>query len=188
MTPRDIIEKASKVLGGSINLDPCPSFNPEHHFAENNWVLGTGHDSLHEPWSDGVFLNPPFGTSYVKGGNAISAKEFKDLKKNPDFDATGWEKQTLSDWAFKFRNENGSRIWLSKAAVEIAAIQDLMKTADVVHFPRRRVNYLNPETGKVITGATFASMIIYCGTNTGLFKWVFNDGVNLESINGLVRV
>lgn len=171
-----IVEQAKKVMG-LIHLDPCAASEPKYHFALNNWVLGDGHDSLKDPWGEGVFVNPPFGTSYVRGSSAISQKEYKDLKMVGQLGGE-WERRTIADWANKFFNETGERIWISKAAVEMAAIQRLMKSANVVHFPRRRVNYESPLTGKEVLGATFASMLLYFGPHTRLFMEVFNDGVN----------
>lgn len=187
MTPRNIIQGAREVAH-EIDLDPCAAADSRHHFAVQNWTLEGGYDGLTTPWYGALtykglarswLVNPPFGVSYIRGSECLSQKEYADLRKAGG-DVAGFKRQTINDWAQKFINEAqradaGDQFyhafWVSKAAVETSAVQAVMAEADMVYFPGRRVNYLDPVSGEVEGhGATFPSLVAYFGDSPVMFK------------------
>jgi DNA N-6-adenine-methyltransferase (Dam). len=164
ITPPEIIEAAKKTLG-EIELDPCPSSDPLNWFATENWSLGGPVDSLRSDWTIKgqpvkVFVNPPFGTSYISGTNCVSAAEYKELK-----DKEPWQKQTIWEWAKKCveEYEKGCEIiWLSKAALE-KALPVILKASSAACFPEGRISYIDPVTLTPKEQPTFGSIILRLG-------------------------
>lgn len=62
-TPKQVVKLVEQAFGGSIDLDPCASMDPKHHFAKHNFSgpAGTG-NGLVEGWPPRArtFVNPPF--------------------------------------------------------------------------------------------------------------------------------
>lgn len=176
-TPPGIITRAKEALGGGIDLDPCAGvktdfglFNfrlPTNNGLTTNWLVrGIGTK---------VFINPPFGTSYVKGKNCISSDEYKSLQ---DSEILGWTKQTALEWAKKVVKEANvgcNIVWLSKASTETTALQYIMNHCSAICHPLGRVNYINAETSQVKIGVTFPSIIIYLGPDIQQFTTAFAD-------------
>lgn len=181
-TPPEILEFAAEVFGGSIDLDPCaplPDTAPPewgvNEFATVNYRLSEGKNGLTLPWHGNVFINPPFGTSYVKDGACISSKEYGDLSG-----PAGWAKQTADMWVSKVLSEVDAGIsspkgptnviWLSKAPTETKAMQRLLTNAPPRYcsflMPKGRVNYVNASTRTVETGVTFPSIVVGLGSLT----------------------
>jgi DNA N-6-adenine-methyltransferase (Dam). len=169
LTPPEIIEAAKKALGG-IDLDPCPSTDPLNWFATENWSLGGPVDSLRSDWKvkgqpATVFVNPPFGTSYISRTNCISAAEYKDHE-----DKERWQKQTIFQWAKKCveEYEKGCEIiWLSKAAIENKALQLILRASSATCFPEGRIAYINPVTLEKQNQPTFGSIVLWLGHYKG---------------------
>jgi hypothetical protein len=146
-------------------------------------------NGLTEAWTSNgaatsVFINPPFGTSYIKDGVCISADEFGKLKDEVDVGrlppetVTGWTRQVAEDWATKVVAEHrlGRQIiWLSKASLETKALQRLLRAATAICHPGKRVNYINAATGQLLKGATFSSVLFYLGDRTDHFKAALDD-------------
>lgn len=181
-TPPEVIESAREALG-SILLDPCAGVDTGH--AAYNVCLPE--DGLRTDWASFVprgltptfFENPPFGTSYVQGASCLSAKEYDVAKKAGTL--TGeWRRQTLLDWAKKTAEEverGWEGIWLSKAALETQGLQRLLRVANGICFPARRINYVDAATGKIQKGVNFSSVILYFGTNGKGFERVFEESL-----------
>ncbi len=188
-TPPDIIEASREVLG-PILLDPCAGVGTD--IATINARLPV--DGLTTPWDDLVgsvvdlvsrrtfFENVPFGTSYVKGGVCLSATEYKEaFKEEPVVlsaaDAASWRMQNLKMWAEKTVLEVGrgwEGIWISKAALETHALQLLMGRMTAICHPKKRINYVDPATGKVQAGVNFSSVLLYFGPRHREFCDVFD--------------
>lgn len=190
-TPPEVVDAAKELFGGRIDRDPCPPTNPARYFAEVNETLPM-FDALRSDWNVAgkvgpttVLLNPPFGTSYVKDGVCISAKEFGDLVKGKavlpgpgDFRPEDWRRQQTYDFAFRFVEVCCEGVWISKAAMETHAIQFLLRNSDAVCFPDHRINYLNPDTGKVgDSQATFSSLLFYVGEHVNRFLSIFRNSL-----------
>jgi hypothetical protein len=193
-TPPDILERARKVFGGPIELDPCASYDPVGHYATVNWRLADGQNGLVANWSHKkVFINPPFGTSYVKdmpeghpNGKLLCIGQdemtrVKNLIKEGKLQAeavAGWRKQVLLDWAVKVVAEaqNGSEvIWISKAGLETEALQLLLNNCAAILHPKGRIGYINANTGELMGGPTFSSVLFYLGPLPTRFKAYYGD-------------
>lgn len=163
-TSNDVTAAASKVLE-KIDLDPCAALDPSKHFAWKNIALPQ--NGLTEDWSKygtNFFINPPFGMSFVKDTICLSAKEYGDLVKEHG-EQTGFRRQTILDWANKTVEEgrNMEGIWLSKADISTKAIQVILRNATAVCYPSKRLNYIDANTGQIVKGASFASLLAYFG-------------------------
>jgi len=182
-TPPDIIEAARAVLG-PILLDPCSGEGAD--VATVNVRLPQ--DGLVTPWGDFVqenryaarrrtfFENVPFGTSYVRDDVCFSATEYKEAVKYGGV-SDRWRMQNLKMWAQKTVLEvsrGWEGIWISKAALETHALQILMGKMTAICHPKKRVNYVDPATGKVQTGVNFSSVLLYFGIRPVQFCDVFS--------------
>lgn len=68
-TPPELVAMLPDLMSGPIQLDPCASPDPKHHFAEEN-LTETG---LVVPWGGRTFINPPYSAIkpwVVKGSQA----------------------------------------------------------------------------------------------------------------------
>ncbi len=177
-SPSKVVELALKVFPQGIDLDPCAGINTD--IAKNNWLLSDGDDALRDSWREGwlqrdepvvrhsFWINPPFGTSYIKDGVCISAKQYKDMCEDTVTfscnDVDGWVKQTIGQFADKVVSEvkaGMSGIWLSRGAMESTAIHKLLKIPGIiVCHPNSRINYSDPVTGKVKQGVNFNSVVL----------------------------
>jgi hypothetical protein len=199
MTPPEVVEVARETFGGSIDLDPCAPVDTRYGHATLNWRLADGIDCLKRLWGPRragptkILVNPPFGTSYVRYRDpevratatgvgpmeCVSAKQMSEMKKavaEGKADATvleGWWAQHTLDFAQKVigeRNANRAHtVWISKGGMETEAIQLLLECADAYCLPGYRVAYVDPESGKKMTGATFHSVLFYLGDKPGSF-------------------
>ena len=57
-TPPEVIALVRTLWHGRIDLDPCASSDPAHHFAAHN--LTVEDDGLEEAWEGCAYVNPPF--------------------------------------------------------------------------------------------------------------------------------
>jgi hypothetical protein len=139
-------------------------------------------------------VNPPFGTSYVRYRDpdvratvtcvgpmeCVSAKQMSEMKKavaEGKADAAvleGWWAQHTLDFAQKVVGERDAgrahTVWISKGGMETEAIQLLLSCADAYCLPDYRVAYVDPESGKKMTGATFHSVLFYLGDKPSAFR------------------
>jgi hypothetical protein len=180
MTPPEIVQATREVFSGEIDLDPCPSVDPKNWFAAENWSLGSPVDSLLHHWKvrgnpAKVFVNPPFGTSYLRDGVCISSKQYTDL---PDAQMELWKKRTLLQWAKKCIEEYSygcEIVWLSKTATENRALQEILGSSSAICFPDYRVKYIDPKTMEQQRQPTFGSLIAYLGNRPGVFASRFSS-------------
>ena len=191
ITHPDIIELVKKCYGGQIDLDPCPSTIKSNWFAKENWPLGGPVDSLRTRWSlhnkmtlepEGclrgrptrIFVNPPFGTSYINRDQCIGKDEHEKL---PEDQIKLWQKQTILQWAYKCIEEclkGNEIIWLSKAAVESKALQAVLSHSQAICIPEGRLAYMDPASLTIKEQPTFGSVLLYLGDNPGPFIRTFN--------------
>lgn len=183
ISPPDYVAAARKVLG-SIDLDPCASRATT--IAETNWRLEDGQDGLVLPWEmHGVgsfFINPPFGTSYVRGPECLSAQQMKALReaveqnKADALGAVGWRQQVVADWAARAVQAHRAGmegVWLSKMIGNSVAAQTVLGAASAVCYPDQRIAYINAATGKAKAGADFDSFVVYMGEDPRRFAAIF---------------
>jgi hypothetical protein len=177
-TPPEILALVERANGGKVDLDPCAGATTQ--IGTKNY-RPVSHDGLKEPWEGTVFVNCPFGTSFVdEAGRVIGLQQFQALAKHQSRAelAKIWRRQTMLDFALKAAAESRkwarSIFWLSKSATETRALQHLFGRATGVCHPATRVNYVDAETGKAQKGATFPSIIIHIGEEgTAAFREVF---------------
>ena len=180
LTNGKIVYLARKAFGGQIDLDPCPSTVRSNWFAKKNWFLGGPVDSLKVGWSidnkpTKIFVNPPFGSSYVLGTQCIGQDEHKKL---PESQADLWKQQTIYMWAekcVKEAKEGNEIIWISKASTETEALQKVLEGSSGVCFPKGRVSYLDPITRQDKKQPTFGSVLLYLGNNPSPFIQTFSE-------------
>jgi phage N-6-adenine-methyltransferase len=61
-TPRDVLERLYRVVGGSFDLDPCSPVRSGPRAPVRARLRYTEEDDgLHRPWIGAVFVNPPYG-------------------------------------------------------------------------------------------------------------------------------
>ncbi len=185
MTPPEVVDVAKTTFGGSIDLDPCAPVDTRYAHATLNWRLADGVNCLARKWGPravgptGTLVNPPFGSSYVKNGVCVSAAQMSCLKKavragdQPATELEGWTHQTTMDFAEKVVAERdagrANTVWISKAGMETAAIQLLLRYANAYCLPDYRIAYVDPTSGKIMSGPTFCSILFYLGDKAGRF-------------------
>lgn len=143
-TPEYIVEAVRKTFNGSIDLDPC-SNNSSLVKAKENWIY-PAHNGLLESWSSSlvktVYVNPPYGRSYLYRGKCLLPKQFRELTKAQKAECTT---QTIYDWVKKANNEaqlGCQIIMLIPAAPGIRAWQEIIfKDADQICFIKGRVKF-----------------------------------------------
>lgn len=178
-TPPEILAGLRALFGpGGPDLDPCAGDNTS--IAKFNWRLHEGYNGLTQPWPEDaktVFINPPFGSSYVKDSKCISAKKYKALKDANQHE--GWVKQTLAQWAAKTVNETmrppREVVWISRISACSTAGQILLSSTSAVLYPSFRVCYVNAATGEQQKGANFESYVLYFGDRPQVFKDAYSS-------------
>jgi hypothetical protein len=138
-------------------------------------------DSLRASWTlkglpTKIFVNPPFGTSYINGTQCIGRDEHKEL---PDNQIELWKKQTLLMWAEKCvleKKQGNEIVWLSKTALENKALQTVLGESSAICIPKGRTSYLDPVTNcEPDSTPTFGSVLLYLGNLPGPFIKVFSE-------------
>lgn len=117
-------------------------------------------DGLTRDWPRQVWSNPPYG-------------------------------KVLREWLAKYSVEaaKGKEILtlLPCARWEQAYLQDAMSNATEVCFIRKRVNFINPETGDAVSGNPYANMFLGWNTDPATFGEVFSQAGQCFSIGLLAR-
>lgn len=140
-TPAPVIESARKVMG-SIDLDPASSHFANQNVKADNWWTKE-EDGLTRDWYGNVFCNPPGG----KIGGKSLAKLF---------------------WQKLMRSPNVKQAIFLAFSIELLQTSQLSEDPDacqyVVCIPKRRLAFTDA-TGRVVTGNTHASAIVYVSNN-----------------------
>ncbi len=198
-TPLAFIERARKLFGGQIDLDPC-SNSTSIIQAATEYVLPKN-DGLVDPWAlkatgpTNVWENPPFGRYYmhIRDRFALSAADFKKLiEKFPEEEAnfevhnlSEWVKKTNAEfWAFQSCERWAETVMILPAAVDTANWQDIIFPNAVAWLAiRGRVKYLGAEQG-----APMASALAYWGRNPEGFEDCFSDLGRVYECDGIQRI
>ena len=157
VTPPEIIEAAREVMG-SIDLDPASSGRVNRKVVKATKYYNERMNGLKKPWYGNVWLNPPFGYISVEGKQQSSQKLWR-------------EKAT-----FEFNNgKNDVRqmITIFNAATSQSWFRPLFK--QTICFPFKRIAYCDPSTFEPQKGNSYASVIVYWGSDPKRFRSVFKD-------------
>ena len=126
-TPRDIIESARDTMGG-IDLDPCTSEFANTVIRATTWY-DEKQDGLKQAWSGKVWMNPPFKASLCR-------PFCERLIMEPTVEQA---------------------IVLVQSVVDTDWAQGLLESANVLCFPRGRLQYWRPDSTS--RGALFGHII-----------------------------
>ncbi len=157
-TPPELFGLVKKVFEGRPTLDPA--WNPTSIVEADHKYQLPEDDGLTDPWelgNDGpttVFVNPPFGRSYMKPDRSqiIGAKAFLNLKKtNPEEAATFTVRTSVKDWM-----KRAEREWLAEHYVETIMLipastdtsgwhEHVFNSARAMCFLRGRVRFMMPD-------------------------------------------
>ncbi len=149
-TPDYLLEKIRVYFNGTIDLDPCS--NPGSIVqATDNWVLPY-RDGLEESWGERkrVYVNPPYGSSYILDGRCLLPKEYRELPPEKKIQC---KKQNIFKWVSKAVSEREDRqnetIMLIPASVETKAWQDIIFKQNFVSvcFLKGRVRFVGSING-----------------------------------------
>lgn len=190
-TPKDLSDAIKEFRGGKL-IDLDPASNQYSQFEANTKIyLAPGVDSLTTDWSkyESVFLNCPFGTSYldVKQGTCLSAKEFAALKEENPLAVEWFKKQVIKEWVAKCQQTWAT--WLKKAGTLTACENELYllipamtatghfqkmiyKSAEAICFFEKRTKYVNPFSDKPSV-PPMGSCCIFWGRKRKEFKKFF---------------
>ena len=173
-TPPAIIGQCRAFFRRGIDLDPCAQAKDQ--IASTNIVLPK--DGLKEPWTNAetVFVNPPYGTSYVKLWECITGKELKRRIEAGETKDYEWRVQKLSMWVEKAWQTHcialNQVIQLIPAAVDTAWWQQIiLPRAAGVCFIRGRVKFGGGAKGP----ATMPCALVYFGERGRVFRVMFQE-------------
>ncbi len=122
-TPRDVVERAARALGGVIDLDPCTNPGAQTIVKARRWLtsseyaLSSETDWLPRGARGTAFLNPPYAAKLVK---PFAERLLKEI-----------EAEAV-----------GAAIWLSNSNTETRTGQMLLAAARAVLFPAGRIKFL----------------------------------------------
>lgn len=164
-TPDSILKGVWNTFGGQIGLDPCSNSN-SLVAAAREYRLDCGEDGLVLPWeADTIFINPPFGRSYVNAAKrtCLSKKEWDEL---PEDEQATYRASTIASWVEKaaLAAANGSEVvMLLPAAVDTAHWQKhILSGASAVCFPKGRLKFVG-----AAAGAPMACALVYWNGSAG---------------------
>lgn len=106
-TPIHLIQAVENVFGGAIDLDPC--YNAKGCiFPKKAYDITKGENGLKLPWKGNVFVNPPYGTTYLDPvtNKCFSKARTSDMVNLLPEVAARFTKQSLLDWIKKCVAEN----------------------------------------------------------------------------------
>lgn len=143
-TPQEYLVPARGYWGGSIPFDVCTALdNPTK--ADDFWTEAD--NALGQDWPASWWCNPPYGKAIrlwlAKMRAQILAHEINE----------GIALLPCSRWEQHY-------------------FQVALTAANVVCFIRKRVDFLNPKTGDIVSGNTYANM--YVGFNVDYQRFVSN--------------
>lgn len=168
-TPERILEPVRSLFKYGIHLDPCAS-SLKGIGAEVDYMLPA--NGLEKPWDGTVFVNPPFGTTWVKGSECLTPKEVKARIAAGKHEPT-WREQKLSQWVEKawghYLDGDAETVLLLPAAVDTKWWQNLiLPCAAGICFIEGRVRFEG-----AAQGAPMACALVYFGDLGPRFKRVF---------------
>ena len=173
-TPGAIIGMIRAFFRRDIDLDPCGTAG--HEIAGKTVLLPK--DGLALEWGnfETVFVNPPFGTSYVKLWECITPKELKRRCLAGETKDYEWRKQTLGMWVEKA--EISSRVGGSQVVMLIPAAVDtawwqgiILPRAAGICFIKGRVKFDGNSKGP----ATMPCALVYFGEAGRRFRVTFKE-------------
>jgi hypothetical protein len=200
-TPPHIIQAVEYAFGGrAIGLDPC--YNPDGFTRpQSRFQLEHGQNGLTSPWeTETVFVNPPYGTSYVELGTNLcySVKEAQD--RLAEYPGAVLTKQSIKDWIKKcestLRERNLAQkpcqiVALIPASVDTSTWQShIFKTARAVCFLKGRVKFwAKDSSGKMAEGGPSpmgCAIVLWTNTDNFVpnhFKAAFRNLGEIVSLN-----
>ena len=175
-TPERILSVVVRTFQSRIDLDPCSNENSLVN-ARTSFRLPDV-DGLKSDWSnyDNVFVNPPFGTSYLEKATKVAysnkefSEKFPDAKQRKDEVSSGrFERQTISDWITKtiLVSETVPGILFIPANVDTKIWQNLIFTkCEAVCWVAGRVRFFGgrPELMGKEACAPMAMALVLAGT------------------------
>ena len=183
-TPLDVLGLIHKCTP-FIDLDPCNNTNSLVN-ARNTFTLPI--DSLFMDWTRfrSVFLNPPWGTSYLSPDKktCYSAKEYTEMKKADPTSVVGFHKQVLKQWVQKAVDTYREWDIIAANTKELYLLIPDQRSASHWHtliFPyaraictfKGRVAYGNGTEKK--SSPSIGSVLVYFGDYTEKFKSEFES-------------
>ncbi len=180
-TPPFILEPARIVLG-SIDLDPA-SCAQANKTVKAKTFFTPERNGLARPWSHMLVSHVRW---CVQNGKPIAPTS---IWLNPP---GGWHKGRVGDseikhWWIKSLQERrepyfGHMLWLS-FSIEALQVTQVECEYSLCHFPTvifsRRVPYIDPKTGKAVSGNTHASSITYIPGRLNRTKLFFQSYAHL---------
>lgn len=171
-TPGAIVGTVRAFYRGSIDLDPAASSDPADHLASGNISLPA--DGLNQEWGPKrVFVNPPFGTTFVKGSECITGRELKERVEAGEAKDFEWRKQNVAQWVEKAEVEqrinDAEVIILLPAAVDTQWWQaSILQHAGSVCLICGRVKFVG-----AAAHAPMATALVYFGERGRRFRTFF---------------
>ena len=144
-TPDGLLDAARQVLC-AIDLDPCSTASAQRRVQAALWY-GDGCDGLAEPWRGRCWINPPFSRGSMR---AWSEKLVAELELG---NVTA---------ALFLCNVDPSTSWWNRLSERF-----------LFCLLRKRVAFVDPETGRVARGNNRAQAVFYVGAHGYRFREVF---------------
>jgi phage N-6-adenine-methyltransferase len=153
-TPREIVERSRRVLGG-IDLDPA-STEAANAIIKADRFYTEADDGLHKPWAGRVWMNPPYAQPLISKFCERLVKSFVSE------DVT-------------------AAIVLVNNATDTQWFQNMAGVASAVCFPCGRIRFWHPDKARATP--LQGQAVLYFGTDVEAFSAEFNDeGVVLELV------
>lgn len=184
-TPEVILDYVREFYG-SVDLDPCSNeFSTVQ--AKHTFMLPY-RNGLVGDWDvsgllTNAFVNPPFGKCYLRNDldQVMSAKEWTNAKKNPNFDESLYTGSSIKDWIRKGIEQHNhcavNSLFLIPAAVDTATWQNyIFPDFHAVCFIKGRVSFM--DRGVKGGPSPMATALAYIGTfqdDMYLFEKVFSN-------------
>lgn len=148
-TPAGILERARKVLGGTIGFDPFSSKTAQEVVRAERYSDSRGFDI--EAWKDAktVFMNPP----YSRGKVNLAAEVFLEAYRRSYFES-----------AVVLVNNATDTLWFHK----------MLDSATAVCFTKGRIAFVSPD-GKHVSGNTRGQAVLLFGPAVSAFRSEFGS-------------
>ena len=138
-TPEWLIDIIHEVMGG-IDLDPASTDEHNERVRADRYYTKEM-NGLTRPWGGKVWCNPPYGR-----GELLAF-------------TTKWKEH---------RHDIEETMWIMNAVTDTRAGQMAMGLSDLIFFPNKRVQFVDPRPGQPRLAPTLPQMILWSGP---LQKW-----------------